>query len=188
MTTSQVKDENGITRREALVAKLRTMTGPLLHVPPAQIDVDARFLEMGADSLVLIEAVRTIEETFGITLTIQQLFEDVTSLADLAAYLDRMLPPDVIVGEPVPQQLSVTDPVQGHGSKPLIVPQRQSLDPVQPLDTGALKRLFAQQLQIMTQQLVLLQGDGTSASVESLLSSAPETGSSNGDGWVEIEL
>jgi iturin family lipopeptide synthetase A len=159
MTTSQVKDENGITRREALVAKLRTMTGPLLHVPPAQIDVDARFLEMGADSLVLIEAVRTIEETFGITLTIQQLFEDVTSLADLAAYLDRMLPPDVIVAEPAAPPTELAAPDRALPAPPIFSLPKTSelLETAQPMT--ALEQLFTQQLQIIAQQLELLKGN-----------------------------
>jgi acyl carrier protein len=158
MTTPQATNPGESTRRAALLEKLRAMTGPLLRLAPDQIDVEARFLEMGADSLVLIEAVRTIEETFGITLTIQQLFEDVTSLADLAAYLDRKLPPDVTVGEPAVPAAKLAAPAHSLPS-PTAMPLSQTLVPVKtPLPLTALEQLFTQQLQIMAQQLELLAG------------------------------
>lgn len=153
MTTAQATNPGESQRRTALLGKLRAMTGPLLRLAPDQIDVEARFLEMGADSLVLIEAVRTVEETFGITLTIQQLFEDVTSLADLATYLDRKLPPDVVVGAE-----TLAAPAFPLPSPPAL-PRPKTPAPVKTsLPLTALEQLFNQQLQIMAQQLELLQG------------------------------
>ncbi len=157
------------TRQQALLSKLLEMTGPLLHMDPAKIDVEARFLEMGADSLVLIEAVRTIEETFGITLTIQQMFEDITNLADLAAYLDRMLPPDVIVAEPVQRQEGRVTPVQPVASSPSVLPTLRGPEQVKvSISTTELEQLFAQQLQIMSQQLELLRDRNGSQPLGSL--------------------
>jgi iturin family lipopeptide synthetase A len=158
MLASQQVTTGESTRRQALISKLQEMTGPLLHLEPAKVDAEARFLEMGADSLVLIEAVRSVEETFGITLTIQQLFEDVTSLADLAAYLDRMLPPDVTVGDSASQAVELAAHAQLLSS-PAASPLPTVSVPVNPPITGtALEQIFSQQLQIIVQQLELLKG------------------------------
>lgn len=157
MTTPQATNLREGQRRVALLEKLRSMTGPLLRLAPEQIDVEARFLEMGADSLVLIEAVRTIEETFGITLTIQQLFEEVTSLADLATYLDRKLPPDVVVGSARPAE-KLAGPAYPLPAPPALPLPKTSAPVKTSLPLTALEQLFTQQLQIMAQQLELLQG------------------------------
>ncbi|HLF27743.1 MAG TPA: phosphopantetheine-binding protein, partial [Anaerolineae bacterium] len=183
------------TRLQALLSKLQEMTGPLLHIEPAKVDVDARFLEMGADSLVLIEAVRTIEETFGITLTIQQLFEDVTNLADLAAYLDRMLPPDVIVTGPAERKVEPAAPIPLAAPVPVVSPLPNGQEQVQAaISASALEQLFAQQLQIMSQQLELLRTgngswqSGSSGDGNSHRSSDHHPIAADGSELVEIEL
>ena len=44
---------------------------------------------MGADSIVLAEAIRVIEDTFLLRISIRQLFEQVTTLDALAAYIEQ---------------------------------------------------------------------------------------------------
>ncbi|XXY45530.1 MupA/Atu3671 family FMN-dependent luciferase-like monooxygenase [Sorangium sp. So ce269] len=57
-----------------------------------EIDPRAPFLEMGADSLALTEIVRIIQTTYGLKLSIRQFFEETTTLAALARYIDERLP------------------------------------------------------------------------------------------------
>src|SRR5262249_46990533 len=75
------------THQEAILLSLRTLVGELLQMTPASIDVATPLLEMGADSLVIAQAVRRIEKQFGLTFTTQQLFEELNTLAALAAYI-----------------------------------------------------------------------------------------------------
>ena len=48
------------SRQAAILAELRLMLASLLHLPPTAINPETRFIEIGADSLVLSEAVRQI--------------------------------------------------------------------------------------------------------------------------------
>ena len=100
LSKPQVDTTPKITRRDSLRSQLRIIVASLLHADSAQIDVHAPFLEMGADSLVLIEAVRTIESTFGIKVTIRQFVEEYTTIDALATYLDNHLSPEWSLQEP----------------------------------------------------------------------------------------
>ncbi len=61
--------------------------GRLLQTGPETLDVHASFLEMGADSIVLAEAIRVIEDTFLLKISIRQLFEQFTTLDALAEHI-----------------------------------------------------------------------------------------------------
>src|SRR5262249_20065923 len=81
------------TRKEQLFSQLRVLLGSRLGMNPTTIAGHTPFLEMGADSIVLIDAVRMIEQTFGIKLPMRQLFAELSTLDALVDYLDRTLPP-----------------------------------------------------------------------------------------------
>ncbi|MEQ8589393.1 MAG: amino acid adenylation domain-containing protein [Thalassobaculaceae bacterium] len=66
---------------------LTELIADLLGRGREEIDVHERFVEMGADSIVLTRALRRIEERFGVKLTVRQLFETTPDIASLAAYL-----------------------------------------------------------------------------------------------------
>src|SRR5438034_6350260 len=75
------------THQEAILLSLRTVVGELLQITPDDIDIATPLLEMGVDSLVIAQVVRRIEKQFGLTFTTQQLFEELNTLAALAAYI-----------------------------------------------------------------------------------------------------
>ncbi len=76
-----------LRRKEAILETLRAIVGRLLQTEPEALDVHASFLEMGADSIVLAEAIRVIEDTFLLKISIRQLFEQLTTLDVLAEHI-----------------------------------------------------------------------------------------------------
>ncbi|MGA9994261.1 MAG: aminotransferase class III-fold pyridoxal phosphate-dependent enzyme, partial [Pyrinomonadaceae bacterium] len=81
-------------RKEKIFAEVQSIVGRLLEVNPSEIDAHTPFLEIGADSILLIEAIRTIENTYGVKLSIRQLFEELTTVDALVSYIDQTLPPE----------------------------------------------------------------------------------------------
>ncbi|PSL44992.1 amino acid adenylation domain-containing protein [Chitinophaga niastensis] len=79
---------NGEDRTEILGA-LAAIFGSLLKIPPTEINIHQRFLELGADSLVLTNAVRRIEKRYALNFTIKQLFEDINTLDRMADYIAK---------------------------------------------------------------------------------------------------
>jgi natural product biosynthesis luciferase-like monooxygenase protein/amino acid adenylation domain-containing protein len=79
--------------RQVLVLRdLVALTAGLLRMPVEDMDIHAPFLEMGADSLVLMEAVRSAEKTFGVKISVRQIFETHTNVAALAAFIAETMP------------------------------------------------------------------------------------------------
>lgn len=74
---------------------LRTLSGivaELLQMRVDDVDPQSPFLEMGADSIVLVSAIRTIENRFGVKISIRQLFEDLTTIDALATHIVQCVP------------------------------------------------------------------------------------------------
>jgi amino acid adenylation domain-containing protein len=90
-----------LTRQERLLSFMSEKIAGLLHIDVSEMDVHASFLEMGADSIVLIEAIQTIENIFALKLSVRQFFEDLTSVYALTVYLDENLPPEAFPAEGV---------------------------------------------------------------------------------------
>ncbi len=125
-----------VTRQQAILSNLRALMARLLHMDSDEVDVEAHFLEMGADSLILTGAVSAIRETWGATLAIRQLFEDVTNITNLATYLDQVLTPDV----------TLEDIIEGRKKGPMSI-GRASREGELPLSFGQERLWFLQQLE-----------------------------------------
>jgi amino acid adenylation domain-containing protein len=79
-------------RRAALEATVLALLAEQLAVAPAAEDRDTPFLELGANSLVLMEIARAVERQFGLRLAVRQFFAEVPTIAALAEYVEQMAP------------------------------------------------------------------------------------------------
>ncbi|MEY2832873.1 MAG: hypothetical protein RLZZ574_2132, partial [Cyanobacteriota bacterium] len=87
--------------QQDILNQIHNSVSKLLKADPAEVDVNAPFLEMGADSLVLVEAIGYIERTFGIKVGIRQIFEEYTTIVLLAKYIHAQTPLEITSPEPV---------------------------------------------------------------------------------------
>ena len=99
------------TRKEGILLVLQPLMAHCLEMDLALVDIHTPFLEMGADSLVLLEAIQTIQTRFGVQLPIRLLFEEHTTLDALATFLEQSLPP--VVQE---DTALLTNPAAHHGN------------------------------------------------------------------------
>ncbi|MDZ8065183.1 MAG: amino acid adenylation domain-containing protein [Nostoc sp. DedQUE08] len=142
---------------QKLLTELRTIIANLLKSDPEDIDVHAHFLDMGADSIVLIDAIRQIENTFGIKITIRQLFEELTNLNALANYIDESI-----------QQEPIKSKIQ---EQPEISPSQASETTSETL----VEIVLRQQFELMSQQLEILRNSSLSTNLNSSPSPHKET-------------
>lgn len=76
----------------------------LLQIPANQLDPSASFLEQGADSIVLVEAIRRIENSYGVQVSMQQIFEEFTSIDKLSTHLaENAAAPEPQVAQDAPE-------------------------------------------------------------------------------------
>lgn len=78
--------ESGLAEKRLAIAKI---LGDLLRLPANELDPHTTFLNLGADSMILVSAVRMIQEQFGIKISIRQLFEECTTVDAVARYIDK---------------------------------------------------------------------------------------------------
>ncbi len=164
---SQQKDS---TRYQAILSRLQAL---MAEAMPAQnsgeMNLDVPFLEMGANSLILMDVQRTVESEYGITITIAQFFEELTTIGALVTYIDEqqalknpemvataaasvdpVAPPPVIttptLGEPV-HAASTYTPMTGLPSLGALAPATL------PVASGALEAIFASQIRTTAQAM-----------------------------------
>ena len=78
---------NLIADRMAIEGLLREFMAKALPSAPSEADIHIPFLEMGANSLVLMEVQRVVEARFGISIAIPQFFAELTTMDALANYI-----------------------------------------------------------------------------------------------------
>ena len=97
--------------REAVKSEVVGLVAEILREQPANVPLDVPFLEMGADSLILVYAVRRIDERFHVKLEVRQFFEEITTIASLAEFIaDRVPPPADVEAPPVSSPASSQAP------------------------------------------------------------------------------
>ena len=69
-----------LSRKDRVVQELRSIISDLSGLEPAALDVDASFLELGLDSLLLTQASTAVKKTFKVRVSFRQLFEDAPTI------------------------------------------------------------------------------------------------------------
>ncbi len=176
-------------RKQTILETLRAIVGRLLQTAPESLETHASFLEMGADSIVLAEAVRVIEDAFQMRISIRQLFEEVTTLEALAAHIEERATPDA------PRMTIETSlpvcalPAQGFTEPLARATELSAIEAEVNLHTDSTERIISRQLDlmaqfsgIMSQQLSMLgrgQGQGQDQGQARPLAAPPPAPSSN---------
>jgi amino acid adenylation domain-containing protein len=167
-------------RVDKILSDLKGIFARIAGVGVGEVPVDITLLELGVDSLTMIQATQIIQSTLGLKIPFRVLVEDNPTLNDLAAYVDKEMPP----GEsPAPAVVEPSNVSPG-GAMPFTKPEQPPVEPggVEPAapasampsngrrsvaatDAGV-SMIIARQLEIMSEQLAMLRGsqaDGSTA-------------------------
>jgi amino acid adenylation domain-containing protein len=139
------------SRIPALLAQLRTMLEDTSGVDLAEADGSAPFIELGLDSLSLTQIAIQLKQTFKISITFRQLMEKYRSLDSLAAFIDGAMPaaaPIVSASAPLLREPMMEVPAMIANSGSISTSTNNPL----------IQQVIQQQMQLMAQQLLLLQG------------------------------
>ncbi|MBF0428041.1 MAG: amino acid adenylation domain-containing protein [Magnetococcales bacterium] len=125
-----------------ILERLRQHIAKQLRAAPEEVEVHTPFLEMGADSLILMEILQFIDRQFGVRIAIRRIFEDLSTPAIVAEHIAHELPSDWSDTPPPPSPT----PAPTQSPKPVVA-------------TSTVEQVVMRQLEIMTQQLELLKGE-----------------------------
>lgn len=146
----------------SLITLLSDMSGEAL----GPSETGATFLELGFDSLFIGQFAQRIEKDYKIKLSFRELLSNIPTIQDLAAHLDRQLPPEQ---QQAPAAAPVATPPLAAAVAPAAAAQAPL--PVAPVATAAtvagIESVLQSQLQmlqtIVSQQLQVLQATGSVA-------------------------
>jgi amino acid adenylation domain-containing protein/FkbM family methyltransferase len=166
----------------SLQYQLAALLAPLFGCVHEHIVPETSFLELGADSLLLMRVSRAIEQRFGVTIPFRHLMGKLSSIDRVAAHLAQHGAAEAIAesparasaepapGTPEPEPVSATcrpsNQIGPGGPRP------------QGRASGELERVITEQLKLMSRQIELLNGVGNGhagAQTNTLSSSSPET-------------
>ncbi len=152
---------NAEDRTPRLLSELIDITAEVLETDASSIESDVPLLEMGADSLVIAQVVRKIEAKYGLNLSIRQFFEELNTLAALAAYVDAQLPAEA-VSTPPASPAEAAQPAGGMAcwvdesiqqSNATASPATAQTAPTTALPDNALERILSQQMSVVSSTL-----------------------------------
>ena len=165
------------TSSDSVRSTLRSLVAKLLQIKSEEINATVTFLELGADSLLLLEAVRSIQSSFGVQVEVQQFFEELETIDGLANYIEEKLSKESESSTFLSSDLKSLNPIEKPTSPSSKAPQK--LAPAKTLNAAVavpqykamkkanenigsetgVERIIAQQLQLMSQQLELLRNN-----------------------------
>lgn len=144
-----------------IVRNLKQIVAEILHSSEEAIDPTAPFLEIGADSLVLIEAIRKVEKNYSINVSVRQFFEELQNINALALYIYESAPTlgnnngrdrEQSLSKPEAQTLPEESYIQPQHNAPIAIASTDNTE-----DLQGVERIIKHQIDLMSQQLGLLQ-------------------------------
>ena len=156
--SSSMDTRENSQQKDQIIQDLLSLIAQSLRIKPDNLDTHQPFLEMGADSLVLLDVVRTIETRYRLKITINQLFEVWPTIEELAEHIAQQISFS-------PSSMSLSNDIEEQSSKspkseksPINKKTEEDIAVNSQEEDSSLARIINQQLAIMSQQLVLLQG------------------------------
>jgi len=137
-------------RAPGTAARVAGLFAGLVGRDAARLDPAHTFLEMGADSLLLMQMSRSLETEFGVTVPFRRLLDGLATVGTLSAHLDREAPAGAF---------APAEAVDGAGSAPALrqsAPPLPVADPPALPDASGLQSIIERQLALMERQVELL--------------------------------
>ena len=169
-----INEESKVMRNDVLLAKVKAIVEDASGFEMEGTRPDQTFIELGMDSLLLTQVAIMLKKEFGLPVTFRQLNDEYASPELLVSYLDQNLPAGTY--QPASSASSVSSPaMMSYAPVNLTISDATNQGAANPA-----LGLIAQQLQILSQQIALLQGSNPAPLTPATYSVAPSTHHVNG--------
>jgi len=204
MSSHHVSETATTARQQQVLSMLGETLLDLSGFELDELDMEASFLELGFDSLFLIQFSQSIKNDFKVNISFRQLIEGIPNFPALVDHIANEAPADALpaivesveaaavqdasVAPPAPaappvQSSPVQAPVQAQHTPPQptlmqpvqMQPMQMNVGPVDPNAVSGLESIMAQQLQLMSMQIAMLSGQ---AAPQMPVQTVPATSSS----------
>jgi len=132
-------------RHQTILGRINSLIHEAIPSANGTIDTSLPFLEMGANSLVLMDVQRTIKTEFGVEISIGQFFEELTNIETLVHYLDVNTAAGEQPGEVAPTAATQPAPKVDHVQP--VVREQVSIKPLPAVDRSGSNHVSASELE-----------------------------------------
>src|SRR5882724_11295096 len=167
-----------MSSHEKVVKHLLEQLARMTRVDAGEIDAATPFLDMGVDSLALLQLSQSLQDRFGVKVPFRLLIDDLTTADALADYLEARLPREAASPEPAPPAPELVPPAPTPAAAapvalapitpiaPLAaVAAAAALPVLPPLADGGIEAILARQIELLGQQIELLRQTRTGTPV-----------------------
>lgn len=143
------KDKTMSNRPSELVIAVKQLLKEITSIEVDDIDENQNFLSMGLDSLLIVQLQQALERRHGVSISINDFYQSVDSVAKIVDYLTQFLP-----------EMEIELPISQSQAAVAVSNNANSIC----ADTGVLERIITRQMQEMnalfSSQLQIFQGQG----------------------------
>ncbi|RZK64404.1 MAG: aminotransferase class III-fold pyridoxal phosphate-dependent enzyme, partial [Pedobacter sp.] len=140
-----------LMRKNKLTIKVKEIIEDASGIEMTHIGLDENYLAIGLDSLLLTQLAISLKREFSLPITFRKLNEEYPTIATLVAYLDENMPPEAI------QETANVTTITPQVNEPSFNYNPQPQASASHYPDSALG-LIAQQLEILSKQVMLMQG------------------------------
>ncbi|MBL0743069.1 acyl carrier protein [Chryseolinea lacunae] len=138
-------------RNTSIINNLRGVISQVYEMAAEDVDIQATFLEMGLDSISIIQVKQLIKNEYTLDVPVNRLFDDIDTLEKLASFVEATLPPVVAA------RANVVALPQPSANAPVVERRPAQLATPGNTDGGtSLESIINYQLQVMAKQIEAL--------------------------------
>jgi iturin family lipopeptide synthetase A len=141
--------------KDDIIDNLRNVIAGVYETESSEVDINATFLEMGLDSISIIQVKQLVKNTYAFDIPVDRLFDDVDNLDKLAGFILQKLPPGPAEVAPAQEPEKTAE---WQGSLPVLtnkIPAAINFHSQSGDDTG-IRQIISDQVQVMNRQMEIL--------------------------------
>jgi iturin family lipopeptide synthetase A len=156
----QTRIEFMSTTKNEVIDNLKNVIAGVYEMDSSDVDATITFLEMGMDSISIIQVKQLVKNVYGLDVPVDRLFDDIANLDTLADFIMAKVPASVAAASPVTEAPKTTAPLQA-AVNPAVRPiSFTGTAPAAKKNTGnvspGIQQIINEQLLVMQRQMEIL--------------------------------
>lgn len=145
-----------LSKKQEILDNLKNVIATVYESDSSEVDILSTFLEMGLDSISIIQVKQLVKNEYQMDIPVDRLFSDISNLDKLADFIQEKLPSDIINVPEKADFLKVLPTPKTMGKSEEAAADVFPAGEIQSASRSAVAAIIADQLQVMHKQMDML--------------------------------
>lgn len=145
-----------LSKKQEILDNLKNVIATVYESDSSEVDILSTFLEMGLDSISIIQVKQLVKNEYQMDIPVDRLFSDISNLDKLADFIQEKLPSDIINVPEKADFLKVSPTPKTMGKSEEAAADVFPAGEIQSARRSAVAAIIADQLQVMHKQMDML--------------------------------